>query len=77
VIEKKLTLLPCAEGLCPECGVDHSKEAPHNAKSFYYQVWFYGKFGRWPTWKDAIAHCNEKVQELWTEELKKEGAWNA
>jgi sirohydrochlorin ferrochelatase len=27
--------------------------------------------GRWPSWADAMAHCAQEIQELWTIELEK------
>jgi hypothetical protein len=63
---------------CPECGVEHPPEDPHNRDSLAYQYGFYGKYGRWPTWADAMAHCSPKVQKAWMEALQKRGiAWKA
>lgn len=71
-----LTLLPCKPGVCQECAVDHPPEAPHNQQSLYYQYKFYGQHGRWPTWKDAIAHCDETTKGFWESELKRRGHWS-
>lgn len=72
-----MTLLPCKKGgVCQECAVDHRPEEPHNQQSLYYQYKFYGEHGRWPTWKDAIAHCNEVTQVMWEKELKRRGYWS-
>ena len=72
---KNMTLLPPAEDKCQECAVKHKPEDPHDATSLYYQYGFYKKHGRWPRWKDAIAHCAEEVKTAWTAELKKRGLW--
>ncbi len=69
-------LLPAAPGLCEQCAVDHPPEEPHNRQSIYYQYWFRSHRGRWPTWRDAIAHCEPEIREFWEEELRKEGAWD-
>jgi hypothetical protein len=46
---------------------------PHNQQSLAYQYDFYGKNGRWPTWADAMAHCDESVKAQWTAALKERG----
>lgn len=70
-------LLPPPSGVCQQCGVNHPPEQPHDALSMHYQYWFYGKHGRWPTWKDAIQHCTPEVQACWEAELQKRKAWTA
>jgi hypothetical protein len=35
----------------------------------YYQYRFYGLRGRWPTWADVLAHCEESVREKWKAHL--------
>ena len=45
------------QGVCPECLMDHTPQAPHSKDSLYYQCTFYTKHKRWPTWEDAAAHC--------------------
>ena len=71
-----MQLLPPEEGTCPICAVDHEPEQPHNYQSLYYQYRFYGVRGRWPTWADALAHCDDVVREHWERELRSRGAWN-
>ena len=71
-----MMLLPPKEGTCPICAVDHEDTAPHNQGSMYYQYRFYGVRGRWPTWSDAIAHCDEQTRMLWEQALRDEGAWS-
>lgn len=68
------TLLPPPAGTCPQCAVDHPAEQPHNQQSLFYQYHFYFAQGRWPTWKDAMAHCDEPTRATWTAELTKRGA---
>lgn len=68
-------LLPAPDGTCPECAVKHEPDQPHNNQSMAYQYHFYGRIGRWPTWKDAIAHCTPEVQALWEAALRKRDAW--
>ena len=67
------TLLPAASGTCPECAVKHEPTLPHNAQSLFYQYNFMGKHGRWPTWEDAMAHCDQAMKDFWTTELRKKG----
>ncbi len=66
-------LMPPAEGTCPECGVEHEPELPHNQQSLFYQYKFYNEHDRWPTWKDAMEHCSEEVKQFWTDELRSRG----
>ena len=70
-----LTLLPCKPDVCQECAVKHESNQPHNQKSLYYQYKFYGEHKRFPTWKDAIAHCSEPIKQAWEKELKALGVW--
>lgn len=68
-------ILPPTPGSCSVCGVPHVEGQPHNAQSIFYQYRFYGAYGRWPTWADAIAHCTENVKQVWTEQIKTFNAW--
>ena len=60
-------------GTCPECAVMHEPEMPHNLQSLAYQYKFYDEHGRFPTWKDAMAHCTEEMQQAWIDALAKRG----
>lgn len=62
-------LLPTRKGVCPECAVDHPKEAPHNRDSLFYNYYFFNKNGRWPTWKDAMEHCSDERKAEWRKAL--------
>jgi hypothetical protein len=53
--------------------VKHAPELPHNQQSLYWQYWFWSQHQRWPTWKDAMAHCTEEMKGLWRVELGKHG----
>lgn len=66
-------LLPPKPGTCPECAVNHDPGAPHNRDSLYYQMRFQQQHGRFPTWGDAMAHCEEYVQDIWRVELALRG----
>lgn len=72
-IAREGTILPAPKGTCPECAVAHDPEQPHNQQSLYWQYKFYNKHGRWPTWKDAMAHCPEKIKQFWVSALKERG----
>lgn len=69
------TLLPARPGVCPQCAVDHEPGQPHSRDSLFYQYRFYSQRGRWPTWKDAVAHCSDDIREKWERVLKARGAW--
>jgi len=58
---------------CPMCAVEHDPAMPHNLHSLAYQYKFYDKYGRWPTWADAIAHCADDIQVAWREALAEYG----
>jgi len=66
-------IMPAPEGTCPDCATAHGPDWPHNAKSLHYQYVFYGRHGRWPNWKDAMAHCTPEMREAWTVELAAKG----
>jgi hypothetical protein len=68
-----LNLMPCAPDVCQECAVKHDPEQPHNQQSLYYQYKFYAQHGRWPTWADAMAHCDREVREYWISALRERG----
>lgn len=72
-LKSKMQLLPAKEGTCEECAVDHEKIHPHNAQSLFYKYKFYNEHGKWPTWLDAMAHCDENIQNYWKAALNKRG----
>lgn len=71
-----MRLLPPKPGVCPVCATDHAPEWPHNQPSLYYQYHFYGTHGRWPTWADAVAHCDDEMRANWERVLKEKGHWS-
>lgn len=68
-----MMLLPPAPDVCQTCAVKHEPEQPHNQQSLYYQVAFHAKYGRWPTWDDALAHVEPDIQRFWRAALRKRG----
>jgi hypothetical protein len=58
------TIKPTTPNTCEQCGVSHAAGAPHNKATLQYQYWFFGKHGRWPSWKDAVAHCTPTVRAV-------------
>ena len=69
------TLMPIdtSDGKCSQCAVMHPPELPHNQESLAYQYSFYAEHDRWPTWADAMAHCDDEVREAWTVALRLQG----
>lgn len=63
-------LVPPSPDKCQKCAVKHSANTPHKGDSLYYQYWFKKKYGRWPTWKDAMEHCTTEVKKLCIEVLE-------
>jgi len=70
-----MELIPPKPGQCPICATSHTADEPHNAQSLYYQYRFRASHGRWPTWADAIAHCQRAVQAAWRAELENLDVW--
>lgn len=58
---------------CPECAVVHEPSMPHNQQSLFWQYNFREKMGRWPTWNDAMAHCEPEMRKKWIEALAEHG----
>jgi hypothetical protein len=72
-MKPSVILLPAPLGTCQECAVKHDPAMPHNQQSLHYQYNFYFKHSRWPTWKDALAHCTPEMQARWIAALKEKG----
>lgn len=66
---RTMMLLPPAPHKCPICAVAHLPQDPHDRGSLYYQMQFFRKHGRYPTWADAMAHCDEETKQAWRNEL--------
>lgn len=69
------TLMPVNtnNGECSQCGVIHEPDQPHNQQSLHYQYAFWAEYDRWPTWIDAMAHCDDETRELWSVALRERG----
>lgn len=72
-----LQLLPPHPDACQVCArrPAHPPDQPHDATTLYYQYKFWMDNGRWPTWKDAVAHCAPEVQREWESLLRRKGKW--
>jgi hypothetical protein len=66
-------LMPAKPGKCQVCAVEHDPAQPHNKRSLFYQYAFFNEYGRWPTWADAMEHCDDEVKRVWKEALEKMG----
>lgn len=73
--EATWTMMPVdtRDGQCSQCAVKHEPDQPHNQQSLAYQYSFYAEHGRWPTWTDAMAHCDHHVVQQWTIALRGHG----
>lgn len=69
----ELSILPAPAGTCEACATKHEPDEPHNATSMFYQYAFHAEHGRWPTWKDAMEHCDEPTQAAWLDSLDAQG----
>lgn len=63
------SMIPPGKKQCQVCGTNHDSETPHDKTNTYYQIQFHREQGRYPTWADAMAHCNEEMQQLWRQSL--------
>ena len=59
---EEIRVVPLMPGACPVCATKHKKNAPHDKDSLYYQSRFYRTHRRFPTWEDAMTHCDEKTK---------------
>lgn len=70
----EVLMLPAGGDRCETCNWIHRPELPHNRETIFYQMRFYYENGyRWPTWRDAMAHCSEDIKKAWAETLGKLG----
>jgi hypothetical protein len=60
-----MRLLPPPPDKCQLCACDHPANYPHNQQSLFWQYKFYEMNGRWPTWHDAMAHCEPGLRRDW------------
>lgn len=68
------SLMPVADpNLCSQCAVAHGPEEPHDQQSLFYKMAFQAEHGRWPSWRDAVAHCSPNIQEAWIRLLEERG----
>lgn len=72
-VEVKLQFLPPPRETCQECGRSHLEAEPHDATSLYYQLWFHDSNQRFPTWEDAMSHCDPLVKEAIRNVLSERG----
>ena len=77
--EVPFSIQPPPATACQVCGRNpaHEPDQPHDAHHLYYQFAFYADHGRWPTWRDAVAHCADDVKEQWELALRRRGMWPA
>lgn len=68
-----MTFLPPAPDRCQTCASKHAPGEPHNAQSLYYQMTFRQQHGRWPMWRDALAHCDPLTRSMWRNGLLEAG----
>lgn len=61
-----IAIIPPLSGSCPVCAIKHDSAMPHHRDSLYYQMRFYQKFGRFATWADAMAHCDDHIKAVCT-----------
>lgn len=60
-------------GTCPMCAHKHAPDAPHNRDSLTYQYKFFDMYGVFPSWRDAMAHCDKATKIQWIVALEIRG----
>lgn len=73
ITDPRVQLLRPSPDKCQQCAIIHDPAFPHDQQSFYYRYFFYKHNGRWPTWKDALAHCSEDMKKKWIKALAERG----
>lgn len=68
---EEIKVIPPKPGSCKICATMHNPGEPHDRDSLYYQNQFYKKHKRFPTWNDAMEHCDEAVREEYIKKLAK------
>lgn len=66
-------LPPLDPNVCKSCAVEHDPAMPHSADSLHFQYWWYSRYQKWPSWADAMFHCDEEVQRVTREVLERHG----
>jgi hypothetical protein len=56
------TFVTPTPGRCPVCATQHPDSHPHDKDSLYYQFKFSAEWGRFPSWRDAMAHCSDEIR---------------
>lgn len=62
---------PMLPKLCPQCGIVHVHDWPHDRDSFTYQYTFQQTHKRPPTWSDAMVHCSRRGRVYWREKIRR------
>lgn len=60
-------------GKCRVCAGVHDPGQPHDRDSFFYKHWFYRRHRRFPSWADAMAHCDDAVKAEAAAKLRRRG----
>lgn len=60
-------------GKCPVCATKHDPADPHDPNSLFYQIGFWKRNRRFPSWADAMEHCSPMTKLVWMDKLKKRG----
>ena len=69
----QIKVLAPGPGVCRICAARHDPDEPHDRDSLYYQNRFRRRHKRFPTWADALSHCDETTRSAWREALIKRG----
>ncbi len=67
---KNLNAMYGQDGKCKVCGVRHNPSKPHALYSKRYRKLFYERYGRHPSWMDALKHCPVDIKEGFIHALK-------
>lgn len=70
---EKIKIKAPVPGACPQCATKHEADKPHDRNSLYYLYLFRKRNRRFPSWSDAMAHCDNKTKARWTQKLVSKG----
>ncbi len=73
IAPKTVKLYCLTKTVCQICSGHHAPNEPHNRDCVYYRYAFFAEHNRWPTWEDALEHCDARTKAKWVPELRRRG----
>lgn len=63
-----IKICPPMPGACKVCATFHAPDLPHDRDSLYFVIQFRRRYKRFPTWDDAMAHCDTATRKAFCAE---------